>query len=73
MRNVLKNIDEANKEVKKHNRRNLKVGEIQYFYECFRKDINNTNFYNGIINLIVNAWLFGYSVGKRAGNQKKGA
>ena len=72
-RDIVKNIFEADKEVTKHKRRNLKVSEIQYFYKRFRENNLKHGFYEGVIDLIVSAWLFGYSVGKRAGNQKKGA
>ena len=69
-RSITKSTEQAKDYLKKHRRTDLKLGEIQLLSELFREEINKTNFYQGLYELICKTWLFGFGVGLRQG--KKG-
>lgn len=66
-RNLEKNIKEADTYLSKHLKRDLKVSEIEQLKEMFMTGINKKGFYQGLFDLICNAWLFGFSAGRKAG------
>ena len=66
-RNLEKNIKEADNYLSKHLKRDLKVSEIEQFNEMFMTGIKEKGFYQGLYDLICNAWLFGFSAGRKAG------
>lgn len=66
-RNIQKNIAQAEAFLSKHHGRDLKVGEIHQFEEMFAQEIKIKGFWQGFYDLICNAFLFGFEVGRRAG------
>lgn len=66
-RNLEKNIKDADTYLSKHLKRDLKVSEIKQFNEMFMTGIKEKGFYQGLYDLICNAWLFGFSAGRKAG------
>jgi hypothetical protein len=61
MRKVVERIEQSRKNLENNHTTNLKVHEINTIYEISG---------GSPFNLIVNAWLFGYSVGQSARNRK---
>ena len=66
-RNVEKNVNEAKAYLSKHLKRDLKEGEIEQLRDIFLEDINQKGFWQGFFDLVCNAWLFGFSAGRKAG------
>lgn len=65
MRNVKKTADKGREILRKKDRLDLTVGELNQFYEAFNEKVKTTGVYDALWDTIGDAYKMGIAVGMR--------